>query len=92
MWIATMTASFHELDRLGRIALLPPGARHENRIQQPGFEEVVPQPIPQNPRWRFEPWFWEWPSWPAPGIGRLLRRSARLPAPRCCPADIFALT
>jgi len=30
------------LDRLGRIALLPAGVRHENRIQQPGFEEVVP--------------------------------------------------
>jgi hypothetical protein len=42
MWIATMTASFHELDRLGRIALLPAGARHENRIRQPGFEEVLP--------------------------------------------------
>jgi hypothetical protein len=42
MWIATMTASFHELDRLGRIVLLPAGVRHENRIQQPGFEEVLP--------------------------------------------------
>jgi antitoxin (DNA-binding transcriptional repressor) of toxin-antitoxin stability system len=42
MWIATMTASFHELDRLGRVFLLPPGVQHENRILQPGFEEVVP--------------------------------------------------
>jgi len=41
MWIATMTASFHDPDRLGRIALLPAGVRHENRIQQPGFAEIV---------------------------------------------------
>jgi hypothetical protein len=42
MWIATMTASFHELDRLGRVVLLPAGVKHENRILQPGFEEAVP--------------------------------------------------
>jgi hypothetical protein len=42
MWISTIAASFHTLDRLGKVALLPAGAQHENLVRNPGFEQVTP--------------------------------------------------